>query len=205
MVCHSPQQFRVFCLPSSNAEDEDRVFNFLKTVSTLTSNHHPDNVLANAFVRMQVRQENNDEILLTKRRRRNGHSAITKSGRKLPPKRNTLIPIGIINTYPFAWQAHCERIADFLAVPGSWKETSGGVEFFDTKTIDVEMGHFRHTTIKKEVERVKSIWDEIVVTKNHLIPCNVIIDDNGHKTNIDSLQYKKKKRKNLIYNLTKGV
>ena len=176
------------------------MFNFLKTASTLTSNHHPDNVLVNAFVRMQVRQENNDENLVSKRRRKTGHSVVTKSGKRLPPKRNTLIPVGIINTYPFAWQGHCERIADFLAVPGTWKETSGGVEFLDIRPIDVEIGHFRDTTIKKQTEKVKSIWDELVATKNHLIPCNVIIDDDGLKTNINSLQYQKKKSKNYLIN-----
>jgi hypothetical protein len=54
LVCHAPQQYRIMSLSSSNAEDEERSFNFLKTISAQTSNHHPANVIANAFIRLQV-------------------------------------------------------------------------------------------------------------------------------------------------------
>ena len=63
IVCHSAQQYRVFSLPSSNAEDEERMFNLFKTMSKLTSNHHPDNVLANAFVRLQEENCHQNKIL----------------------------------------------------------------------------------------------------------------------------------------------
>ena len=55
LICHAPKQFRVFALTSTNAENEEREFNFLKNVSTPTSNHYSENVLTNAFVRTQVK------------------------------------------------------------------------------------------------------------------------------------------------------
>lgn len=57
LICHAPQQLRIIALTSWNTENEDRQFNFLKTISAATSNHHPDNVLANAFLRLQIHQE----------------------------------------------------------------------------------------------------------------------------------------------------
>ena len=57
LVSHAPQQYRIMAMTTSNAEDEERQFNFLKTTATQTSNHHSDNVLMNAFIRSQVRAE----------------------------------------------------------------------------------------------------------------------------------------------------
>jgi len=56
--CH---QFRIMSLPSANVEEEEQMFKFLKHAATWTSNHHPENVLDNAFVRMQVRDDYADQ------------------------------------------------------------------------------------------------------------------------------------------------
>ena len=65
LICHAPKQFRVFALTSTNAENEEREFNFLKNVSTPTSNHYSENVLTNAFVRTQVKFLKITTIILT--------------------------------------------------------------------------------------------------------------------------------------------
>lgn len=57
LTVHAPQQFRIVSLSSRNAENEERAFNFLKSISTQTSNHHPENVIVNAFIRSQVSNE----------------------------------------------------------------------------------------------------------------------------------------------------
>ena len=49
LIVHAAQQ-----MSSVNAENEERSFNFLKTVRISSSNHHPENVLTNAFIRLQV-------------------------------------------------------------------------------------------------------------------------------------------------------
>ena len=61
LISNAPQQYRIVSLSSANAEDEERQFNFLKTISSSTSNHHPENVLANAFVRLQVNNKLKNE------------------------------------------------------------------------------------------------------------------------------------------------
>ena len=54
LIVHAAQQMRIVSLSSVNAENEERSFNFLKTVRISSSNHHPENVLTNAFIRLQV-------------------------------------------------------------------------------------------------------------------------------------------------------
>lgn len=56
-ILHAPLHYRLFPMPSINAEDEERMFTILKKFANATSNHHPDNVLANGFLRVQVREE----------------------------------------------------------------------------------------------------------------------------------------------------
>ena len=44
---------------------------------------------------------------------------------------NTLITFEFIEKRPFCYQLHLERIADFLLIEGSWRETEEGIEFED--------------------------------------------------------------------------
>ena len=54
---HAASQLRIMNLASANTKDEERAFNFLKVVTKRTSNHHPDNVIGNAFICIQVHEE----------------------------------------------------------------------------------------------------------------------------------------------------
>ena len=186
LVCHSPQQFRILGLPSSNAEDEERMFKFLKSASTWTSNHHPDNVLSNAFIRLQVRDEYDDQKKTCKKRK-TSQSAISRTGKKLPAKSETFVPFKTIIRSPAAWQAHLERIADFLQVKGIWREGKRGIHFADLKCFDMPLSHFRSSSIKKEHEQVKAIWVKILRETPRLIPAHRIMNDDGSTQLIDSL------------------
>ncbi|XP_066930544.1 uncharacterized protein [Clytia hemisphaerica] len=57
LIDHAPQQFRIMDLSAANAEDKERCFCFMKAVSTHTSNRHPENVLTNCFLRLQVHDD----------------------------------------------------------------------------------------------------------------------------------------------------
>ena len=187
LVCHSPQQFRVMCLPSSNAEDEERMFNFLKTISTLTSNHHPDNVLSNAFIRMQVRGQYNDDRKATCKRKK--HSIITKTGERLSPPVETTIPYNYIKKNPNIWQAHLERISDFLEVNRTWKESNDGIVFSDLKSHNLPMSHFRSSDIKSEHSRVQGIWNKLVSGNTKKIPADFSARQNYPKLGLCRVMY----------------
>ena len=47
---HAGKQLRIVCGKSTHAEPEERTFNLLKTVTKLTSNHHPTNVTFNLWI-----------------------------------------------------------------------------------------------------------------------------------------------------------
>ena len=53
---HCSQQCRVISGRTSNNESEEATFNNLKTFTNLTSNHHLDHIVLNAFIRTQARE-----------------------------------------------------------------------------------------------------------------------------------------------------
>ena len=62
VIVHSLQQLRIMSGLSSNVEDKERTFNFLKTITKATLNHHPENVLLNAMISIQVIENSETKI-----------------------------------------------------------------------------------------------------------------------------------------------
>ena len=67
IISHASDQCRIINGRSSNTESDERYFHTIKDISNNTSNHHPDNVISNAFIRCQVRKDfhEDDTILRT--------------------------------------------------------------------------------------------------------------------------------------------
>ena len=153
LISHAAQQFRIINLSSCNAEGEERAFHFFKEVSKRTSNRHAEQMLFNAFIRLQVRDDWEDNLGTWKTERKNlisKHADLLKSER-----RNTLVPFWVIEMFPHAWQAHLERISDYLTL-NVWEETPHGILFHD---MDDFVGfppprHFRSTTLNDEYRLV---------------------------------------------------
>ena len=57
IISHASDQYRIINGRSSNTESDERYFHTIKDISNNTSNHHPDNVISNAFIRCQVRKD----------------------------------------------------------------------------------------------------------------------------------------------------
>ena len=51
------EQYRLFSGCSTNKEKEEATFNKIKVYTNLTSNHHPENLILNAVIRLQVNEE----------------------------------------------------------------------------------------------------------------------------------------------------
>ena len=47
-------EYRLF---SGRSEKEEAIFNKMKVYTNLTSNHHPENLILNAVIRLQVNEE----------------------------------------------------------------------------------------------------------------------------------------------------
>ena len=54
---HVAEQYRLFSGCSTNTEKEEAAFNKMKVCINLTSNHHPENLILNAVIRLQVNEE----------------------------------------------------------------------------------------------------------------------------------------------------
>lgn len=129
LVNHAPEIYRITSMVSVNAEDEERAFCFLKQVASMASNHHPDNVIKNGFIRLQVHEEYSSAT--TYNNKISHVTRITKNKASLSECDKTVITFNYIEKNPFIYQLHLERIADFLSIEGAWKETEEGIEFND--------------------------------------------------------------------------
>ena len=123
------KQLRIVCGKSTHAEQEERRFNLLKTITKLTSNHHPNNVMFNLWIHLQAKN------ILDKKHNtfETANSMIRKLNVLLPPKENSFVSFEHINSKPNEWQALLETmIPDYLTGVCGEKENEMGVEFFDS-------------------------------------------------------------------------
>ena len=131
LACHAPLQHRIICSRSTNTEQQERHFKTFSSVSLATSSRRPGEIITPSIIRMQAEMqeiENNWRNAL-----REQESRLGKLFKCLPKADNCVIPHGIVLKYTFAYQAHLERISDFLLCGEGvwWRHVASGVEFFD--------------------------------------------------------------------------
>jgi len=183
-VAHAPRQLRIMSMASAHTENEERLFNFFKTISAKTSNHHPGNVLRNAFVRLQVSSIEQFKSCVLK-----CDARISKHADGLTFT-NTKFSFEFIKNHSRLYQAHLERIADFLLEENNiWMETSDGIEFIDCSEILLQkrLHHFHSYTLEEELEYVKTCWVKCQKVPER-IPAFLIYDDDGFKQVISTLK-----------------
>ena len=92
-------------LRSTNTEQQQRHFNAFPSISLTTSSGRPGEIIT-----PEVKSEDNKSRDTVKKQ----ESRLTKVARCLPPAQNTIIPHRVILKYPCEYQAHLEKISDFL-------------------------------------------------------------------------------------------
>ena len=188
VIKHSSEQYRILSGRSANTEDEERTFHYLKSVSTLTSNHHPENVILNAIIRTQAR-----EFITGNSPNKDYQSEVTKLYTPLKEKREeSSFKYSWIAKNKHAYQAHLERIADFLVEKQLyWEEKSDGVTYHDLNDIasKKQKHNFRSWTMQEEADYLKSCWDTICIPKaDILIPtCSIKIEHDDESVSIKRL------------------
>ena len=115
--------YRIISGKTGHAEQEERVFHTLKHITSTISNQHPEHVLLNNMIRMQVREEMNLSEL-TKQQHE-----VRKLCHSLQEKCNTIIPFWVIDKYAREWQAHLEIVVGYINEDCWWTETDGGIMF----------------------------------------------------------------------------
>jgi len=118
LTCHAPLLYRIICLRSLNTEMQERMFGQCKAITRSTSNQHSDHVIPNIMIRIQEAQKAHSSTLANLKAQ---ESEVHKLALVLGPKKNTIIPKAWITHSAVPYQAHLERISDFLtAGPGKW-------------------------------------------------------------------------------------
>ena len=203
IIVHSPQQLRVISGPSSNVEDEERTFNFLKTITKATSNHHPENVLLNAMIRIQVKENLATKIY------NEINSKISKHDSQIKiQKTNSFFTFKFIRDNKWVYQSHLERIADFLLEGNTWEERENGVEFLDFQNESLKgkrVNHFRNREISHGIIFLKECWELCLKNPNRFIPAKVIKIETDDNIEILELTTLKHFTKNGALNLTPSL
>ena len=131
MVCHAPIQHRIVCSRSTNTEQQEHHFNTFSSVSLSTSSRRPGEIITPGLIRMQTEMKQAD--ISRRSTIQEQESRFGKLSKCLPKAENSIIPHRVIIKYQSAYQAHLERVSDFLLCGEGiwWRHIAKGVEFFD--------------------------------------------------------------------------
>ena len=163
LTSHAPILYRLVCLRSMNAEMQERMFGQCKAITRATSSQHPDHIITNILLRLQEESKNNVSSLKAQ------EGPITKLAKALGSKCNTIVPKEWLHQIPHQYQAHLEKISDFLVDgPGSWwRELHGDIEFFDALTPGSSlpqhrMFHYRSTKLTNIESYLLMKWEACI-------------------------------------------
>ena len=162
ITTHSPLLNRIIPPRLLNTELEERMFGQCKAITRTTSNQHTSNIISNILVRMHYEKQRREINTFHKQ-----DSEIMRLSEVLQGKKNTLIPHEWMEKCSVHYQAHLERISDFLVHgPGVWwKYTQLGVEFFDVSGIPtqtVSTHHFRTHSLQDVDVYLLSKWEQCI-------------------------------------------
>ena len=124
LTAHAALQLRLVSGKTANTEEEERMFN--------TLHHHvghPDHIIGNLFICIQAEEQLRKSRTTVAKQ----ESQVSKLAKSLGLCTDTIIPMPVVKKHARSWQAHLQRIADFL-LPGKgiwWCQKEGGIEFFD--------------------------------------------------------------------------
>ena len=185
MCVHAPLQYRLVNGETINCEDEERCFNLIKNITKDTSNYKPGHVIGNLIVRQEVESQCHEKYEFD-REINPTLQVIRKIGKKVEEDQyNSLFTYDYIQKNSADWQAHLQRIADFLIFDKNiwWQETDFGVEFFDFMNHPCEIEksptvhHFRSSNITSVLNELKKQWLSIL-DNNICIPTHEILEGN---------------------------
>ena len=187
ITSHAPIQNRLTSGRSANTEEQERIFNAITNITRTTSSFHADHIISNILVRLQVEKDLSTNHVSSVEKQQ---AHVSKLASSLPSFPNIIIPKEMLVNHPSSWQAHLERISDFLlAGKGVWwnESDNGDINFFDAKG-NVEsseagplLHHFRSSSFKSEESYLKKCWLECLEQKSDLPILRLQIEDeNGN-------------------------
>ena len=151
LTCHAPLLYRIISPRLLNTESEERMFGQCKSITRSTSNHHANHIITNILVRIHEEQKYHEAISSTIKKQ---NSEVEELAKAIHRPKNTVIPHAWLNNASIDYQAHLERIGDYLLEGRGmwWDYIKSGVEFYDIQTPNhlpelPEPQHFRTSNL----------------------------------------------------------
>ena len=91
---------------------QERMFEQCKGITRNTSNQHPNHVISNVMIRIQEERKAHHSTLANLKAQ---ESEVHRLALVFGPKQNTIIPKAWLTHSAVHFQAHLERIGDFLS------------------------------------------------------------------------------------------
>lgn len=184
IIDHSALIYRIISLKSINAELFERFFDRIEDITKKTWSKHPDDLIPNTFLHVQAEDAFEDELTTMAKQERE----ISRLSKQLPLPTNTIIKGKILNNKSRLWQAHLQRIPDYLSPgPGQWWNWAedGSVEFYDgpkaedTKACGSSIQHFRSASIKSMQNKLDATWKHLYSSSPELLPVQKLRNEDG--------------------------
>jgi hypothetical protein len=184
ITSHAAIQHRLISGKSCNVEEQERIFNTITNITKSTSSYHPSHIIGNIFIRLQAEKEMQ---IFQGSCDSKQEASVSHLASSLPAYGNTIIPSKFIEKHIRSWQAHLERISDFLlAGQGSWwlQQEHGNVEFLDgegaasTHSQGPLLHHLHSSNFRAEEDYLAKCWKECL-ENGVTLPINVVRVDDG--------------------------
>ena len=202
LLVHAPLQYRLVSGDSINCEDEERFFHSIRDITKSTTNNWPGHVIGNLIVRQEIESECKDKYEFDNHKN-STFREIHKLGVKLHEcQKNSHFTYDYIKENSADWQAHLERISDFLIFGENkwWEKNEFGITFFDVdhipdKSHHPKVHHFRSSSMTSVSNDLEIHWSSIL-EQGICIPVHEILFENEDKV----VQHKKTEFLNFIRN-----
>lgn len=165
LTVHAPETFRMICLRSLVPEQEERTFGDLRRISLNTANRQCGKIIDNAVLRFNAQQmdENRKDYV------KHQESVVSHQAKLLPKSGNSKFDIDLVLKRPTLFQAHYQRIADFMYGGQNmwWSLCDGAVMFHDGpdepdfQTYPL-LCHFRSTSDKDQRTLLAEDWRKCI-------------------------------------------
>ena len=188
LITHVPMQEKLVPGKSAHSENQERIFNTFKKITNTTSNYQTGHIIGNLFVRLQAKEKLKGHSYLDAPSKEEGEASKLFICLK-DTLANTMFSFYLIRKFQGGWQAHLERIADFLYHEENiwWSQNEQGVELFDFSCSNGSVSdgpkvhHFRSSNFRKEKKYFNDQWVRCINNKVK-IPVYIIkqdIEDTG--------------------------
>ena len=189
LLVHGPQQYRLISGESLNVEAEERFFNLIKGITKTTTNNRPGHLIGNIVVRHEVETRSKQKYEHDPDQNKTFNDINFIGNSLYKNENNSCFSYRFIKENCVDWQAHLERISDFLIFGEGiwWTKTELGIEFHDFKNFPLDerfspiVHHFRSSDMKKVRKDLSLHWKHII-ENNVKIPLHKICISDEYKT-----------------------